>query len=51
MFEKAKPGLPAFLTTDYRFHLFRDPNGYVVELTAKNHDEIVFANNPKHGKF
>ena len=26
---------------------FRDPNGYVVELTAKNHDDIVFANNPK----
>ena len=28
---------------------FRDPNGYVVELTAKkeNHDNIVFGGNPK----
>lgn len=53
MFEKGKAaGIETRGISDHGFIdsiYFRDPNGYVVELTARkeNHDEIVFANNPK----
>jgi len=53
MFEKGKAaGIETRGVSDHGFIdsiYFRDPNGYVVELTAKkpNHDEVVFADNPK----
>ena len=53
MFEKGKAeGIETRGISDHGFIdsiYFRDPNGYVVELTAKkdNHDTVVFANNPK----
>jgi len=53
MFEKGKAaGIETRGVSDHGFIdsiYFRDPNGYVIELTAKkqNHDDVVFANNPK----
>ena len=53
MFEKGKAaGIETRGIADHGFInsiYFRDPNGYVVELTAKkeNHDKIVFGGNPK----
>ena len=53
MFEKGKAaGIETRGISDHGFIdsiYFHDPNGYVVELTAKkeNHDDMVFANNPK----
>lgn len=53
MFEKGKAaGIETRGISDHGFIdsiYFRDPNGYVVELTAKkpHHDDILFAGNPK----
>lgn len=53
MFEKGKAeGVETRGISDHGFIssiYFRDPNGYVVELTAKkeNHDDMLFPDNPK----
>lgn len=53
MFEKGKAeGIHTRGIADHGFIdsiYFRDPNGYVIELTARkpHHDDMLFANNPK----
>ena len=53
MFEKGKAeGVETRGISDHGFIssiYFRDPNGYVVELTARkpNHDEMIFPGNPE----
>jgi len=53
MFEKGKAeGIETRGISDHGFIssiYFRDPNGYVVELTARksNHDEMIFPGNPE----